>query len=62
MLGTHHIGIISSEPHGRRKGASRHLRDGRRRQDAHAIELAAVEQHLAEAQIIRRGRYEAACA
>src|SRR5829696_7323959 len=34
----------------------RHQRDRRAAQDPRAVELAAVEQHLAEAQVIGRGR------
>src|SRR5215470_17564278 len=36
----------------------RHPTDGCGLKDAHAVELAAVEQHLAEPQIIRHGRHE----
>src|SRR5215471_285479 len=33
-----------------------------RRQDAHPVELATIEQHLAEPQIVDRGRYQSTAA
>ena len=47
---------------GARHLVRRHQLDGGGRQDAHAVELAAVEQHLAEAHVVGGGRGQAAAA